>query len=260
MDFAKGHGTGNDFIVVADVDGRRPLTTAEIVALCDRRFGVGGDGVLRVIRTAAHPEGGGQDAEWFMDYYNADGSIAEMCGNGVRVFARYLLDEGLVTDDVFPVATRAGLRTVTVSGEDLTVDMDRPVFGGESKVTLGDRTLVGTHVSMGNPHLVCPVDDLDAIDLSREPVYDETLFPNAVNVEVYTGGPDAITMRVFERGVGETLSCGTGACAAAAVALGGNGTCVVTIPGGQVTVTVTTETLLLTGPAVIIAHGTTTIV
>ncbi|MGH8878446.1 MAG: diaminopimelate epimerase, partial [Stackebrandtia sp.] len=122
-DFAKGHGTGNDFVILADPDNARPLTNWQIADLCDRRSGIGGDGLLRVVRAAKHPDAAAMasEAEWFMDYYNADGGIAEMCGNGVRVFARYLLTKGLADSGDIPVATRAGLRTVTRVGEEFRV-------------------------------------------------------------------------------------------------------------------------------------------
>src|SRR4029078_5312004 len=111
LTFAKGHGTGNDFVLVPDPDGTTPLDAALVVALCDRRFGVGGDGVLRVVRTAAHPDAAAHagEGEWCMDYWNSDGSLAEMCGNGVRVFARYLAEHGLAAGERIPIWTRAGL-------------------------------------------------------------------------------------------------------------------------------------------------------
>src|SRR6478735_7387145 len=121
--FTKGHGTGNDFVIIADPDGALDLTADQVAALCDRNFGIGADGVLRVVRSAAIADGAAAlaeepDAEWFMDYRNADGSIAEMCGNGIRVFAHYLLWAGLAvieSGSTLPIGTRAGVRDVTRS-------------------------------------------------------------------------------------------------------------------------------------------------
>lgn len=260
--FVKGHGTGNDFVIIEDVDGSRALTSRQVAALCDRHTGIGGDGLLRVVRAAKHPDSVDQagEAEWFMDYYNADGSIAEMCGNGVRVFARYLREHHLDEGTSIPVATRAGLRTVTVEADQFHVDMGLPRFGGASEAVINGQTLTGTVVSMGNPHLVCRVDDVGDFDLTRPPQVSEAVFPNGVNVELITGGSTAVRMRVHERGVGETLSCGTGACAAAAVALGGTGVCTVDVPGGRLTVTITDQALTLGGPAVLVAAGHTDLV
>src|SRR5439155_10688376 len=129
--FAKGQGTGNDFVILPDPDAELDLTPDLVRRLCDRRFGIGGDGVLRVVRAAKHPEAAhlAGEAEWFMDYHNSDGSLSEMCGNGVRVFARYLTDTGLVTAAAFRIATRAGVVTAVVDVDEVTVDMPRPVLG-----------------------------------------------------------------------------------------------------------------------------------
>ncbi len=257
IDFAKGHGTGNDFVIVADPADERPLTAAEVAALCDRRFGVGGDGLLRL---APADEPG---AKWFMDYRNADGSIAEMCGNGVRVFARYLLEQGLAEGPEIAVATRGGLKRVTVEGDQLSVDMGPAAFGPTSEAGIDGFTWPGQAVSMGNPHLVCHLgetEELEALELHRQPRYDPAVFPDGVNVEFVVGTAPHVRMRVHERGVGETHSCGTGACAAAAVALrrsgADTGVCKVDVPGGTLTVTVTDRTVLLAGPAVVVAEGT----
>src|ERR1700722_7033852 len=161
MRFAKGHGTGNDFVILPDPDGRLDLSAAAVARICDRRFGIGGDGVLRVgAATAAGPQvPGDQPAEWFMDYRNADGSIAEMCGNGVRVFARYLLDTGLAVGPQFAVATRAGLRQVSEEPDgQLTVGMGGAQVTGSGRVRLGGEQLGGLAISVGNPHLACVTD------------------------------------------------------------------------------------------------------
>jgi diaminopimelate epimerase len=274
LPFAKGHGTENDFVVLPDFDGTLDVGAELVRALCDRRAGIGGDGLLRVVRAAAHPEARGQagEAEWFMDYRNADGSIAEMCGNGVRVFARYLYEAGLVRPGRLTVATRAGVREVVLAEDSVTVDMGPPVFGAASTATLDGVTYAGASVSMGNPHLVCRADsdlgdrELGDLDLTRAPAYDGTLFPDGVNVEFVVDRPDVVpgtdlhvAMRVHERGVGETRSCGTGACAVAAAALRergrDRGTVAVDVPGGRVTVTLDGVTSLLSGPAVIVAEG-----
>jgi diaminopimelate epimerase len=265
LPFSKGHGTENDFVLLPDHDGALDVTPELVRALCDRRAGIGGDGLLRVVRTAAFP-GAPEGAEWFMDYRNADGSIAEMCGNGVRVFVRYLLEQGLAEPGRFAISTRAGVRDVIASADSVTVDMGPPVFGPSSSATLDGATYPGANVSMGNPHLVCPVSvPLDTFDLTRTPGYDPAVFPDGVNVEfvVAAEGVDGadlhVAMRVHERGVGETRSCGTGACAVAAAALRDRGldrgTVAVDVPGGRVTVTLDGVTCLLTGPAVIVASG-----
>ncbi|MFL6076987.1 MAG: diaminopimelate epimerase [Mycobacteriales bacterium] len=261
--YAKGHGTQNDFVVLPDPDGRIDLTPALVRALCDRHAGVGGDGVLRMVPSLRHPEAAADAgaAEWFMDYRNADGSVAEMCGNGVRVFARYLVDTGLVAPGEFAVATRAGVRAVLApAAGDVTVDIGPAELRGESAAVLGGVTYRGTAVSTGNPHLVCLVDKPVAdLDLSAPPLADPAVFPGGVNVEfANVVGPSQVTMRVYERGVGETRSCGTGVCATAAVVAAQSGRQPVTVdvPGGRLTVAFDGTTCLLTGPAVIVAEGT----
>jgi diaminopimelate epimerase len=263
IQFVKGHGTQNDFVLLPDLDASLDLTPARVRVLCDRRAGLGADGVLRVVRAKAieaRPSDVDDDV-WFMDYRNADGSIAEMCGNGVRVFARYLLDSGLVTGREFPVGSRAGVRDVVVHADgDVAVDMGPARVTGESAATVGGVTLPGVGVDVGNPHLVCPVDRLDDLDLTRQPGYDPAVFPDGVNVEfVVVEAPDRIRMRVHERGVGETRSCGTGTVAAVAGVLHrrgeGTGTASVEIPGGRVHVAVGESTCVLTGPAAFVARG-----
>ncbi|NGM11742.1 diaminopimelate epimerase [Verrucosispora sp. WMMA2044] len=272
MEFTKGHGTGNDFVILPDPDGALDLTPELVAAICDRRRGLGGDGVLRVVRAAKHADGAALagEAEWFMDYWNSDGSFAEMCGNGARVFVRYLLANGLAvpSGDALPVATRAGVVRARVEGDTIAVEMQRPQLYGASAAALGGLTLPGTAVDVGNPHLVCPVPaglDLAGLDLTRAPDIDPAVFPAGVNVEFTTvGGPvpgvDAhVLMRVHERGSAETLSCGTGACAVAAVALRDadqeTGTVAVDVPGGRLTVTVTPDSCWLSGPALLVATG-----
>lgn len=263
MRFVKGHGTGNDFVLLPDPSGRYELDAELVRALCDRRSGVGADGVIRVVRTAAvgevaHLAGA---AEWFMDYRNADGSTGEMCGNGVRVFVRYLLDAGLATGDT-AVATRNGVKQVTVAPDGtLTADIGRPAIRGPSTARVGGAAYPGVELSTGNPHLACLVDvPLADLDLTRAPEVDRERFPTGANVEfVRVRGERVLAMRVHERGVGETCSCGTGACAAA-VAAGhavgvADGEWAVDVPGGRVYVTLDGASAYLRGPAVLVADG-----
>lgn len=271
MQFTKGHGTGNDFVILPDPDGRLALTPQLVAALCDRRRGIGADGVLRVVRSAKHPDAVGYaaGAEWFMDYWNADGSFAEMCGNGVRVFARYLTATGLSGEGAhLPVATRSGVVHAQVGPGQIAVDMTRPRMYAAGTATIGALTLPGTAVDAGNPHLVCAVPTavgLASLDLTRPPGYDPGLFPSGVNVElVATGDPvDGadlhVHMRVYERGSAETLSCGSGALAVAAVALRDAeldaGRVAVDVPGGRLTATIGPDVCRLAGPAVLVAEG-----
>ena len=267
--FLKGHGTENDFVLLPDPDGsvHGDLAPELVTLLCDRRAGIGGDGVLRVIRCASYDDPAAvaarAEAEWFMDYRNSDGSVSEMCGNGVRVFALYLLEHEGLTGPV-RIGTRAGVRTVTVEDDGrLTVDMGSPALLGETKVGIGDRSWPAAHVSMGNPHAVAFVDSLDdAGRLFDPPSYDPADYPEGVNVEfVVRRGHRHVAMRVHERGSGETRSCGTGACAvmvASALADGADRgpTYRVDVPGGRLDVTWTTDDrVLLTGPAVLVAEG-----
>jgi diaminopimelate epimerase len=280
MRFAKGHGTENDFVILLDPDGSEGLTAALAARLCDRRAGIGGDGVLRVVRAGAHGParpgsgaGGLADAasvpgaglarpEWFMDYRNADGSVAEMCGNGIRVFARYLAQHGLAPGPEFAVATRSGPRQVRLgtSGE-ITVEMGSVAVLGPGSAVVAGQARPGLRVSVGNPHLACLVDaPLASFDLSRAPGLDPGQFPGGGNVElVRLTGPASVAMRVHERGSGETRSCGTGAVAAAAAAAAvtgsGDGTWAVRVPGGDLTVILEAGRAWLAGPAVIVAEG-----
>ena len=237
----KGHGTENDFVLVPDLDGLLDLTPRLVRALCDRHAGIGADGVLRVVRTelmSDEPDFKEMAAEapYFMDYRNADGSTAEMCGNGVRVFVRYLRAVGLV-DHSAAVATRGGVRRTWLTDEgDVIVDMgmplalaDRPVVTAASSA---DR-LPGVVVEMPNPHVVVSVPDraaLQGLDLCSAPLVEPSR-PDGQNVEfVARDGERHLVMRVHERGVGETRSCGTGICAVVVAATlsdgaaGGDGT------------------------------------
>ena len=278
--FTKGHGTGNDFVIVADPDGMMTLSADQIAALTDRRFGIGADGLLRVVRSTAIAEGTSTpDAEWFMDYRNADGSAAEMCGNGVRVFVKYLLSAGLATlgaGETLRIGTRAGTKAVTLSDNGFEVDLGlwRPE---EQEILVRGRGLAvarpGLGVDVGNPHVVVAlssVDELTGLDLTVQPVLDPAPAAGA-NVEfvvpaepLVEDGVGTIRMRVFERGVGETLSCGTGV-AASALAVrhwagaGAPDRWNVDVPGGRLGVRVVRtnagERVLLSGPATLVFSG-----
>lgn len=278
MRFSKGHGTQNDFVVLPDVDAELNLTPAVIAALCDRRRGLGADGLLRVTKAgAAHNAGvfdqlpGGVAADdWYMDYRNADGSIAQMCGNGVRVFAHYLRASGLEHRDEFLVGSLAGPRPVVLHGADavnaeVTVEMGKARSFGPGKAVIAGRTFAGLAVDVGNPHLACVDPSLNmagltALDVAAPVSFDADQFPEGVNVEVLTAPANGVVaMRVHERGVGETRSCGTGTVAATLAALNhigaDTGSLRVVIPGGEVSVTITADTSFLRGPSVLLAHG-----
>lgn len=275
--FTKGHGTGNDFVLISDYDGALELHSDFVRAVCDRRFGIGADGLIRVVRTERASQAPDIDVvaspggpEWFMDYWNADGSLSEMCGNGVRVFARYLVDHRLVQPGRLHVATRGGVRVldVPVSG-DIAVDMGAPVWQdhpGHTSVSLGGTAYEAVGLGMPNPHAVTLIADLDSLPAHLvEPDFDPQDFPEGVNVEfvqVVSHAPPHIRMRVHERGSGETLSCGTGACAAAVVAARDffddtDQPIRVDVPGGTLTVQRTAAGgVRLIGPAVVVADGT----
>ena len=233
--FTKGHGTGNDFVIIADPDGTLDLTADQVAALCDRHFGIGADGILCVVRSTAIPEGAAAlaeepEAEWFMDYRNADGSIAEMCGNGVRVFVHYLLRSGLATlepGSTLPVGTRAGVRDITRSENGYQVDLGLWKLSGDDPLVTADGLPVarpGLGIDVGNPHVVVALAEeaeLATLELHRAPELDPVL-PHGANVEFVVPGEPLVRdgighvrMRVSERGVGETLSCGTGVAATA---------------------------------------------
>lgn len=242
--FVKGHGTENDFVLLPDRDDRLRLTPELARSLADRRTGIGGDGVMRVAPDRTAPPG---VSRFFMDYRNADGTLAQMCGNGARLFARYLVDAGWQRPGRFEFLTRSGLRTAELGTDgDVSIGMGPVRIGGRSWARVDGRPFAGTVVDVGNPHLVCsvPADgaELDALELGVAPQVDAQTFPEGVNVEFAALlGDEVVRMRVHERGAGETRSCGTGCVAVAAVALGaagGAGAQIrVRVPGGEVTVT-----------------------
>jgi diaminopimelate epimerase len=282
--FTKGQGTGNDFILVLDEAGQLALTPSQVAKMCDRNFGIGADGLIRVTPTAKSPEVSHLLEEeplatWFMDYRNADGSDAEMCGNGIRVFARYLLDNGLTEltpGSTLPIATRAGVKDLTATATGFAVDLGLFKVGNEDTLVRTRGLSVarpGLEVNVGNPHVVVALADqaeLEGLELSKSPTLEPE--PQAgANVEfvvldepLIREGVAGITMRVFERGVGETLSCGTGI-AAAAIAIrhyagGEQNYWKVTVPGGQVAVrmfpTELGEHVSISGPAELSFSGT----
>ena len=284
IDFTKGHGTGNDFVLVLDADAELSLSQKQIAKICDRNFGVGADGLIRVVRTKNSPEvshllNDAPEAEWFMDYYNADGTTAEMCGNGSRVFARFLIEKNLVSledSQTLSIATRAGVKDLQRNMAGFAVDMGRWKLD-ESEVLVRashlDVARPGLSISIGNPHVVVALadaDELKELNLHQAPQLQPQ--PEAgANVEfvvpdepMIKNGVGYISMRVFERGVGETLSCGTGICAAALATrywagAGAPNTWQVTVAGGTLGVrmfaTEDGEHVGLSGAAVLSFEG-----
>ncbi|WP_394551663.1 diaminopimelate epimerase [Agromyces sp. MMS24-JH15] len=233
--FTKGQGTGNDFVLFSDPDGDTELTPTQIAAVCDRRFGVGADGVIRAVRSRNLEAGADALAEdpeatWFMDYWNSDGTVSEMCGNGIRVYVAYLLDQGLAElppGGTIAIGTRAGVRRVTRATNGFQADLGVwRLDGGEPLVRARALPVArpGLGIDVGNPHVVVALADdseLESLDLGYQPVLDPA--PEAgANIEfvvpaepLVEDGVGRIRMRVHERGSGETLSCGTGAVASA---------------------------------------------
>lgn len=283
--FTKGHGTGNDFVLFADPDGANELNAERVRVLADRHFGVGADGVIRAVRAANIFVGLGQakEAEWFMDYWNADGTTGEMCGNGIRVFVAYLIDAGLIDLPVgaaVKVGTRAGVKTVTRTATGYEADLGVWKLDGSEPLVRGKGLAVsrpGLGIDVGNPHVVVAVADdeeLDGIDLTYVPRLDPE--PEAgANVEfvvpaepLVENGTGRIRMRVHERGSGETLSCGTGAVASALAVRSWAGAGApdiwrVQVPGGVLGVRVVAEAdgehVLLSGPAELVFDGVVTL-
>ena len=291
--FIKAHGTQNDFVFIVDPEAKEELDEQRVQNIADRRAGIGGDGVIRVATAASlvdahvidekiiqqagvNPIEAVRGEEWFMDYRNADGSIAEMCGNGVRAFAHVLVAEGLVGGEnpEFPlhvgVGTRGGRKLVTIHSADqfsaeVSVDMGEPEVLGLSTAAVGKYKVAGLGVDMGNPHLAAVIPNLSSEALAELPIgeevtWDKEFFPAGVNVEVLTPLNEGVVhMRVHERGVGETRSCGTGTVAAAVAALADAGqefgTVAVHVPGGVVQVEIAEGAAMLSGPSEIVARG-----
>ena len=261
MEFVKAHGTGNDFVVVEDLADRYRLTPELVRAVCDRHFGVGADGLIRIAP--------GTGAPYFMDYRNADGSLAEMCGNGVRVVGKYLGDRGYVGSSV-ELETRAGVKHLELHTDDhgavdrVTVDMGAPAVEDERTLDVDGEKVSATVLSMGNPHAVLFVDDVDKAPVTTlGPTLEShpAFLPARTNVE-FAQVVDRATLRqrTWERGVGETLACGTGACAVAVAAqvrgLTGHPV-VIDLRGGRLELDWSPGgTVRMTGPAREVAHGT----
>jgi diaminopimelate epimerase len=273
--FAKYEGIGNDFVMIADPSNTIRLAPDLIRKLCDRRFGIGADGVIRV--APARPE-----ADLFMDYVNSDGSIGEMCGNGIRCLAVFARETGLTSGTELRVDTRAGVKEIKINQDgSVTVDMGPPVFEPSSipvewpgpdalhaKVELPNQVLEAACVSMGNPHAVVFVEDLEAVPVASlgPQVENHPMFPRRANVEfVRVVSENTIDVRVWERGSGQTLACGTGACAAAVGArlLRETGPrMTVVLPGGELEVawsgsdvSADAPPVLMTGPATKVFEG-----
>ncbi|MCU1514201.1 MAG: diaminopimelate epimerase [Microbacteriaceae bacterium] len=288
LHFTKGHGTGNDFVFFADPDGEVNLSSAQLAAIADRHFGVGGDGVIRAVRSKNLPDGAAalaedDTAEWFMDYHNADGSVSEMCGNGIRVYARFLMENGLAKlgpGETLAIGTRGGVRDLQVNASGFQVDMGRwKLEGGETLVRARNLPVArpGLGINVGNPHIVVALsseEELDSADLSFIPIL-EPEAPDGANVEfvvplepLIRDGVGHIRMRVHERGSGETLSCGTGAVAAALATrhwagAGAPNQWKVEVPGGTLGVRMWAaedgEHVSLSGPAELVYEGDLTI-
>lgn len=286
--FTKGQGTGNDFVLFSDAEGENELTPTQIAAVCDRRFGVGADGVIRAVRSANLDAGAAALAEdpqatWFMDYWNADGTVSEMCGNGIRVFTKYLLDQGLAelpTEASIAIGTRAGVRRVTRTTAGFEADLGPwRLSGGEPLVRAKQLPVArpGLGIDVGNPHVVVALADdaeLDGLDLAYQPILDPV--PQAgANIEfvvpadpLVEDGVGRIRMRVHERGSGETLSCGTGAVASALAVRHWAGAHApndwrVQVPGGVLGVRMFPagdgEHVALSGPAELVFDGVLTL-
>jgi diaminopimelate epimerase len=249
-----GHGTENDFVLVFDPENKVEITSEQVQAICNRKTGIGCDGFIRI---------GKDSGKWFMDYRNSDGSVAEMCGNGIRVMAKYLTAKGHQAAGIFPINTRDGMKYLSVPETgDITVNMGqiREVFG-EISATANGRTWTGFNIDMGNPHAVVFVDDISEVgDLLTAPIVEPAdEYPDGVNVEFVEFLPDGeLKMRVHERGVGETKSCGTGTCAVALAASLKKGkrlpaNWIINPPGGRLSVEIDSHSnAILTGPAVLI--------
>lgn len=288
LHFTKGHGTGNDFVLFADPDGEVDLSARQLAAIADRHFGVGGDGVIRAVRSANLPAGQAaldedDAAEWFMDYHNADGSPSEMCGNGIRVYAKFLIENGLAElgqGETLPIGTRGGVRDLQRNANGFQVDLGRwRLDGGEPLVRAKNLQVArpGLGINVGNPHVVVALSseaELDSADLSFIPILEPEPLDGA-NVEfvvplepLVKDGVGRIRMRVHERGSGETLSCGTGA-AAAAIATrhwagaGAPNQWKVELPGGTLGVRLWAaedgEHVSLSGPAELVFEGDLTV-
>lgn len=278
--FTKMHGLGNDFVVIDDRAEELDLSADDVRFLCDRNFGIGADGVM-LVRPAVSP-----DADFGWWFRNSDGSVAEMCGNGIRCFARYLVEHGCVEPDRtrVTVETTPGLYSIDIVRDEsggfsgATVDMGEPILRStdvpttlapnraesvvDGALTIDGEDLRVTCVSMGNPHCVIFVDDVESAPVgSLGPLVEtDEAFPRKTNVEFASVEDRShIRLRVWERGVGETLACGTGACATV-VAASLNGltdrSVRVSLPGGELDIVWSEEGhVFMTGPACEVFQG-----
>jgi diaminopimelate epimerase len=275
LQFVKYQGLGNDFILVDNRASSEPIVTPEQAEkLCDRHFGIGGDGVIFALP-------GQNGTDYTMRIYNSDGSEPEMCGNGIRCMARFIADlEGSSAKESYTIHTLAGLITPKLNADgQVTVDMGKPrLTAAEIPTTLGAEQVVNlplevagqtwqvTCVSMGNPHCITFVDDVQAIDLEKiGPLFEHhTVFPQRTNTEfIEVVRPDYLKMRVWERGAGITLACGTGACASlVAAVLNGKSDRKATIelPGGPLLIEwAADDRIFMTGPADRVFAGNVTL-
>lgn len=252
--FEKAHGTGNDFIIIEDLDGEMILEPAQVKKICDRHFGLGADGILRIVLQG--------DALYLMDYRNSDGSLALMCGNGARVFAAYLHKQGLVKEATFKFQTRAGIVQATINSKDsVTVSMPKvEILNKELSIEHHGFAYSGQAVTAPNPHAVVMVGDLSQVKDFRVAPNLTTLevFEDGVNIEFVERISDKeVKIKVFERGSGETLSCGTGACAVAAIVRRetGENEITVNVAGGSLKIEFIDDKILMTGPVEFVASG-----
>lgn len=249
-----GHGTHNDFVILFDPDDELTISASQVAAMCNRQSGIGADGMIRIIKN---------DGKWFMDYRNADGSIAEMCGNGIRVMARYLVAKGHQREGIFAIDTRAGIKHLRVpADDDISVNMGK-VYNEAEEVTatVNGAAYEGFNINVGNPHAVVFTENLESLgSLEIAPVVSPaSSYPEGVNVEFVELLPNhEVKMRVHERGSGETQSCGTGTCAVALAATMKSGQSlpsrwVIYPPGGRLVVDIDGHSnATLTGPAVLL--------
>lgn len=250
-----GHGTENDFVIVFDPNDEKQISSKQTAAICNRATGIGADGLIRITK---------RDSKWFMDYRNSDGSLAEMCGNGIRVMARYLVDRGHQAAGIFPILTRDGAKYLsTPESGDISVNMGQvQIIPGEITAANNGKIWSGINVNVGNPHAVVFVESIkDVGELKDAPVVrPKEIYPEGVNVEFVEFLENGeLSMRVHERGSGETKSCGTGTCAVALAATAKKGmklpaTWVINPPGGRLVVEIDPHSnAILTGPAVLLA-------
>ncbi len=255
--FTKMHGLGNDFVVIENMNGRITLAKEQIIFLCDRFKGIGADGVILIEKS--------DKGDCFMNYYNADGSVAEMCGNGVRCVAKFLKDDILKDKVNFKIDTRAGMKDIEfMSDGTFSVNMGKPMFSstdfpGETSNLEG---LSFNFVSVGNPHAVALVESLETYDLSLigPKIENDKIFPNKINVELVEKKYEKeYKVKVWERGCGATLACGTGACAVYAIIAKDrhiDGEIKISLPGGNLFLGQNTENdIIMRGPAESVYNG-----